>query len=237
MPRQSSARVDLGHGWLRGEDWWGDPMSDNMTLVDALLHPFVKTTSLNTPPVASEVGETFIVASGGTGDWVGYDNALAVRYPDRWRFVRPYKGLRARIEDLGAWYWWTGEAWVDESTDGVEPTIGTKFDILCSVGYPPEPLETVLLVVIPEPMTLPKNGVGSLASTLAAPPVGTQAYIYKNGTQIGTVLFPSNAFAGTITVPVETTFAPGDRLHVQMGETVPSSFGNFGITLRLILVG
>ena len=80
MPRESTSRLDFGYGWLRGEDWWGDPMSDNMVMLDALMHPSVVTMTLPAPPDAATVGEQYIVASGAAGLWSGQDGSLATRY-------------------------------------------------------------------------------------------------------------------------------------------------------------
>jgi hypothetical protein len=237
MPRESTSRLDLGYGWLRGEDWWGDPMSDNMVMLDALLHPSVLTMTLTVPPDTAAVGEQYIVAQGAAGLWSGQDGALATRYLDRWRFVPPFKGMRIFVADLDAFHWYNGAAWLNEADGaaGIDPNAGLHYDILCSVGYPPEPLETVLIVVISQAMTLPKNAVGSRAASYSVPRVGVQANILRNGSVIGQVLFPSNDFAALFTVPNQVLFAPGDRLTVQLGQAVPADFETFGITLRMVV--
>jgi Protein of unknown function (DUF2793) len=237
MPRESTPRIDLGYGWLRGEDWWGDPMSDNMMMSDALLHPNVISMSLTGPPTFTSVGEQFIVAQGASGLWSGYDGALATRYDDRWRFVRPYKGMRIFVEELDGFYFFNGTTWVSESggAAGVDPHAGLHYDVLCSVGYPPEPLETVLIVIIPQTMALPKNAVGSRAAASSVPRIAVQANILRNGSVIGQVLFPSNDFNAVFTVANQVMFAAGDRLTVQLTEIVPADFQTFGITLRLVV--
>lgn len=236
MPRQSTPRTDIGYGWLRGEDWWGDPMSDNMVALDALLHPNITTMGLSQPPVDTLPGQQFIVGADAVAQWEGRENSVATRYLDRWRFVAAYKGLRVFIEDVDDFYWFNGESWVRErdGSAGVDPN-GKAYDILCSVGYPPEPNEVVLLMPIPEPMTLPKRAIGSLATALAAPPVGTIVTIARNGSPVGTVMFPASAFAGQLNVANDVVFAPGDRLTVQMGNEVPGDFGNFAVLLRMML--
>lgn len=236
MPRKSSPRLDVGYGWLRGEDWWGDPMSDNLVMFDALFFPYVETMTMSAPPVDTVPGQQFIVGPEAAGLWLGYENAVATRYADRWMFVRAFRGLRVFINDLNDFYWFDGVAWAAERdrSSGVDPN-GHAYDLLCSVGYPPEPMEVLLLVPIPETMTLPQHAVGSLATALAPPPDGTQVLLQRNGVQIGQVLFPSNDYKGTITVPADITFARGDRLTVMMTNNVPADFGNFSILLRLIL--
>lgn len=237
MPRESTTRFDFGYGWLRGEDWWGDPMSDNMMMSDALLHPSVISMALASPPTFSNPGEQYIVAQGAGGLWAGYDGALATRYEDRWRFVRPIKGVRIFVDELDGFYWYNGTNWVSENDGaaGVDPHAGLHYDVLCSVGYPPEPLETVLIVIIPQAMTLPKNAVGSRGAANVVPRVAVQANVLRNGTVIGQVLFPSNDFSAVFTVPNQVLFAAGDRLTVQLTEVVPPDFQTFGITLRMVV--
>lgn len=237
MPRESTSRLDFGYGWLRGEDWWGDPMSDNMVMLDALLHPNVISMTFSAPPAVTEVGDQYIVGPGASGLWAGKDGSLATRYDDRWRFVSPFKGMRIFISELDAFYWYNGSTWMAESdgAEGVDPNVGLHYDVLCSVGYPPEPLESVLIVVLPQAMTLPRNASGSHAATSKPPLIATQVGLYRNGTQIGSVMFPSNGFKGAFSVPSQVTFAAGDRLTMTMGSEVPPDFGVFGITLRMVI--
>lgn len=236
MPRQATPRMNIGYGWLRGEDWWGDPMSDNMVLMDCLLHPYVETMALSAPPITATAGQQYIVGLDATGLWADEDNSIAIRYSDRWRFIKPFAGLRVFIKELNDFYWFNGEMWTAERDrgGGVDPN-GKAYDILCSVGYPPEPEEVVLLAPIPEAMTLPKDAVGSIATSLAAPAVGVQVKLMRNGSQFGTVTFPSNDFTANFTVTTDVTFTRGDRLTVEMGTEVPDDFGNFAVLLRMML--
>lgn len=239
MPKHDSARWSLAYGWLRGEDWWGDPMSDNMTLIDAVLGmPCVQQLGLSTPPASSVVGQQFIVGPAATGDWAGWENALATRYIDRWRMLRPARpGLEIYVAELDKYYWWTGANWIPRGVpaSGVDPDLGHHYDVAVSVGYPPEPLENLVVLPIMDLMILPRNAVNSRAVALTPPSAAFSLQIRRNGTAIGQVLMPSNAFAGSFTVPVDVTFSPGDRLSVQIGETIPPNFGNFGLVLRMVL--
>lgn len=237
MPRQPSARIDFGYGWLRGEDWWGDPMSDNMVMMDALLHPSVKTMTLSSPPASSEVGDQYIVADGAAGTWTNEDGKLATRYEDRWRFVAPFRGLRLFVDDLDEFYWFNGEQWVSEKdgSGGVDPNTGKRYDVLCSVGYPPEPFESLLVVPLLEVVTLPKDAVGSKAVAQNIPSSNVTFTIYRNGVSVGTVTFTTAGFTGTFNVPADAVFSIGDVLSVQAGEQVPGNFQNFGIALRTII--
>lgn len=237
MPRQGTARLDASYGWLRGEDWWGDPVSDNMVLFDALLHPRVRSLSQPGPPSVTFTGDQYIVGPTPAGAWAGYPNAIATRYDDRWRFVTAFRGLRVFVDDLDGFFWFNGTNWVSEKdgSSGVDVR-GTKYDFLCSVGYPPEPNEVLLVAPIPETMTLPLSGAGSLATCLAPPGRDITLELLRNGAQIGIITFGHIGFEGAIVVPNQVVFAPGDRLVVRMGPTQDEfgDFGNFGVLFRFI---
>lgn len=237
MPRQSSPRYNIGHGWLRGEDWWGDPMSDNMRLLDALIHPYILSMTRSQPPVEALPGDTYVVGPDPTGLWADQGGKVAIKYTDRWYFFVPAPGTRARVVDAEDWYWLNEQGeWIAESdkSGGVDPN-GKAYDVLCSVGYPPEPGETLLVFPVPEPMSLPANATGSMATAMSPPVVGTQVGIFRNSVRVGTVLFPSNDFTGGFSVATQVNFVRGDRLTVQVGDSVPGEFGNFAVLLRMIL--
>jgi len=55
--------------------------NEAMTLLDTLVQLSVLDKDLSTPPAEPEEGDTYIVASGGAGAWIGWDNRIA-RYID-----------------------------------------------------------------------------------------------------------------------------------------------------------
>lgn len=237
MPRKDTPRFGTAYGWLRGEDWWGDPTSDNRVLYDALLHPYVLSTTSVTPPSGAENGDQYIVAVGGQGPWLGHDNSLATLVEGTWRFVRPVRGVRVRVHDINIFIWWDGESWVPEDVSGVpDPDLGTRYDIAMSVGYGPEPNETLLFLPIVQAMYLGAGAPGSHASVLTPPTAGVQLTISRNGSQIGTVTYTSSDFNGIISVPADVPFAPGDRLRINCPLTLPPDFENFGMVLRMTLI-
>lgn len=234
MPRQGTARLDAGYGWLRGEDWWGDPVSDNMVMFDALLHPRVRSMTMAGPPVDTFTGDQFIVGPSPVGLWANHPNSIATRYDDRWRFVPAFRGLRVFVDDLDDFFWFNGTNWMNEKdgSGGVDVR-GNKYDFLCSVGYPPEANEVLLVAPIPQAMTLPLGGVGSMATCVSTPTRDITLDISRNGAQVGTITYGRISFEGAIVVPNQVVFAPGDRLAIRMGGTV-DDFGNFGVLLRFI---
>lgn len=236
MPRKDTPRYKMAYGWLRGEDWWGDPTSNNRVALDALLHPLALSMTLTEPPADNADGDCYIVAQGAIGAWEGKADHLAMYVEGEWWFFAPVEGVRVRVRGL-AFFWWDGEAWIPEEVSGIpDPEEGTRYDISISVGYPPEPGETLLVLPIPQAMMLGKDAPGSRATILSPPSQGVQLAIMRNGGQVGSVVFSSSSFSGTLLVPNNVTFAVGDRLHVMCPPNLPDRFQEFGIVLRMTLL-
>lgn len=236
MPRKDTPRLGMAYGWLRGEDWWGDPTSMNRVVTDALLHPAPLSMTLSEPPAGAAEGDQYLVPAGAIGEWTGRDHALATFVEGRWLFVPPFEGLRVRVRDF-AFVWFNGEEWEPEEISAIpDPAQGTRYDIGISVGYAPEPGETLLVLPIAQNMILPAGAAGSRATTIAPPSAAVQLAIYRNSAQIGTVTFSASGFSGILTVPANTNFLAGDRLRVACPLSLPSNFKEFGIVLRMSLL-
>jgi hypothetical protein len=212
-------------------------MSFNMAMADALLHPVAESMTLTVPPDSVEVGSQFIIPVGATGLWDGNDNTLATYTENGWMFLPLFRGLRVRVVNLGAFFWWDGDQWQGEPVSGnVDPAQGTRYDISVSVGYAAEPFEVLLVLPILQAMQLPAQGVGSMAVATDAPPAATTLNIRRNGNKVGALVFSTTDFKGVFNIPSTVVFAPGDRLTVDMGATAPENFKAWGLVLRLTLL-
>jgi len=83
-----------------------------------LLEANVIDLSLNTPPATPNNGDTYIVAAGGTGDWIGHDTEIAYWSTDNstalggeWEFYTPTKGWIVGNQLDGAPYIFSGTVW------------------------------------------------------------------------------------------------------------------------------
>lgn len=246
MPRHDSSRLKLSYGWLRGEDFWGDPVSNNFRQIDILLHPYVISMTETTPPINGlTIGDMYLVPVGAVLDWEGHENELAVYGGDdmfayngaKWAFCKPTRGVRARLSNPGSWIWFDGDEWFDESQDGVTPPApqGTRYDIAMSVGYEAEPSEVLLVFAVPEAMTLPGGAAGSSARCAVAPLGIMRLAVKRNGADVGTIAFAPNSVKGEFTVVGNKAFAAGDLLTIHMPDSPPSGFQNYSVTLRLLL--
>lgn len=237
MTQHNTHRSRLAYGWVRGEDYWGDPLSDNMLKTDMLLHPFVISMSVTMPPTINTPGDMYIVAPGGTSAWAGHDNHLAIMGELGWYFFTPYKGVTVRAASPGGRHWWNGEQWLPDAIDTPgTPIEGTRYDISVSVGYEAEPREVLAFIPVPQAMTIPVDGTGSTAKCMLPPVLDTFLSIRRNGTEVGTITFSMSNITGTIQMPQSITFGLGDDLTIVMPDNPPAGFENYGVVLRMTLV-
>lgn len=236
MPRHESSRLKLSYGWLRGEDWWGDPVSDNFTKLDMLTHPFVLSITETVAPLNVTIGDMYIVGVGATGDWGGHDNDLAVITEDGWMYCTPVKGVRVGVLSLG-WYWFNGTEWEDEAgVAGELPTpLGSRYDIAMFVTFEAFPTEIVLVFTVPEAMTLVNGATDSVGRAVSAPTGIMRLAMKRNGTDIGTITYTSGSVMAEFTVVGDKVFAPGDLLTVHVPANPPAGFNNYSATIRMTL--
>ncbi|MGN5375277.1 DUF2793 domain-containing protein [Sphingomonas hankookensis] len=73
--------------------------NEALTLIDLLLHGCVEGVAQNTPPVAAQPGQCWIVGPSPDGAWTGRAGQVAGMTAGGWRFVPPREGLSL---------WWAG---------------------------------------------------------------------------------------------------------------------------------
>ncbi len=238
MPRQETERWKLSYGWLRGEDYWGDPVSDNFVATDMLLHPYAQSMTLSQPPQDLELGACWIVAAGAQGAWTGHENDLAMYTSKGWVFLTPITAVEVRLANPQTKVWWTGNAWLDISETPNQPIPpGTRYDVSVSVGYEAEPNEILLVLPIPEAMKLRTGAPDSHATCVNQPPATNVIFtIGRNGTAVGTIVFSVGNFTGTVNVAQDATFAGGDTLTITCPSQMPEGFLAYGAVIRLQLL-
>lgn len=235
MPRQLAPRQLISYGWLRGEDFWGDPMSDNMVYTDAMLHPAPESMTQPVPPLYPTPGVQYIVPHDAQFEWAGHVNELTMYIQDRWVFFKPIVGVRALVKDY-TFVWFDGEQWVAEPGSAVAPSQARNYDVSVSVGYAPVPNETLLVLPVVQPLRLEPGAPLSLATCVTPPTRVANMEMFRNGSLIGVVSFSPTTFAGAFLVPSPVTFGIGDRLTVVTSSGIPDNFGNFGMVLRMALL-
>ena len=87
--------------------------------LDALMFLSVIDRNLATPPGSPAEGDRYIVASGGTGDWLAADDNIAIYQSGAWVLMPPQEGWVAYVDDENASIRWDGAAWVADGSTGI----------------------------------------------------------------------------------------------------------------------
>lgn len=101
--------------------------NEALYMLEALLRGVIDRT--NTPPGSPTDGDSYLITSVATGAWAGWENHIAIRAGNAWRFVPGYdtggtpipigaahEGMRVYVIDEDAFYQWSGAAWVSQGT-------------------------------------------------------------------------------------------------------------------------
>ena len=70
----------------------------------------VKSATTGAPPGSPSNFDAYILPSGSSGDWSGYDTYVAI-YVDGWIYMPPAVGMRPWVEDAADQKYWNGSAW------------------------------------------------------------------------------------------------------------------------------
>lgn len=85
--------------------------NEALRLLDATVQLSVKGRTRTTPPANSTDGDRYLVASGATGLWAGWDLNIALWNDGVWMRLVPRPGWLAWIVDEAALFVWSGSAW------------------------------------------------------------------------------------------------------------------------------
>lgn len=69
--------------------------------IDALLHPVIEGEA-DTPPVAPQPGECWVVGDPASGGWAGHEEALVSWDGEQWSFCLPVEGMLLYDRSTGA---------------------------------------------------------------------------------------------------------------------------------------
>lgn len=94
--------------------------NEALMLCDALIAAHAAD-RLAVPPSAPDAGACWIVAPQASGDWEGFDNALAFWTVGGWRFVAPVAGQACAVGAAHALWRFDGSGW---QAPPMVPTIG-----------------------------------------------------------------------------------------------------------------
>ena len=84
--------------------------NEALRILDGLVQLSVLDRDLTAPPGSPADGDRYIVASGATGDWAGWDLNVALWTDGAWLRLPPRTGWRAWVEDEGVLLVYDGSA-------------------------------------------------------------------------------------------------------------------------------
>ena len=98
--------------------------NEALTIIDMALHAAVEEGPRADPPVAPLPGQTWIVAAGGSGEWAGKADFLALWTESGWRFLAPQAGMSVLNRALGYWIHYDGSGWATNGLPVASLVIG-----------------------------------------------------------------------------------------------------------------
>ncbi len=169
--------------------------NEAVQLLDAVVQLAVIDRNLTAPPALPVDGDRYIVASGATGDWAGWDLNVVYRIGGAWLRLTPRTGWLAWVADELALLVWTGIAWAAASSSGGGGSVFSDADFELTHAADPTKVAAFNLAALPTATT----------RTYALPDVDTEI-----AGLAGTQNFTGNkTFAGTLTA-TNTVTASGN---------------------------
>ena len=86
-------------------------VNEALRLLDGLVQLAVLDRHLTAPPASPADGARYIVASGATGAWSGWDLNVAYWVDGAWMRLLPRPGWQAWVVDEASFLSWNGSAW------------------------------------------------------------------------------------------------------------------------------
>ena len=137
--------------------------NEALQLLDGLVQLSVLDRDLTAPPGSPADGDRYIVASGGTGDWAGWDQNVALWTDGAWLRLPPRTGWRAWVEDEDLLLVYDGTSWV-----GTTPAFLQNMALL-GLGTTAEasnPFSAKLNAALWTAKTVAEGGTGDLFYTM-----------------------------------------------------------------------
>lgn len=137
--------------------------NEALRLLDGLVQLSVKDRDLPAAPGSPADGDRYIVASGGTGAWAGWDLNVALWVDGAWLRLPPRAGWRAWIEDEGVLLLYDGSTWIGTTPASLQNLallgLGTTADAA-------NPFSAKLNAALWTAKTIAEGGTGDLFYTM-----------------------------------------------------------------------
>jgi hypothetical protein len=137
--------------------------NEALRLLDAMVQLSILDRDLTAPPGSPADGDRYIVASGGTGDWTGWDLNVALFTDGAWLRLPPRTGWRAWVEDEGLLVVYDGSGWIGTTPPSLQNLavvgVGTTADAA-------NPFSAKLNAALWTAKTVAEGGTGDLFYTM-----------------------------------------------------------------------
>ena len=137
--------------------------NEALRLLDGLVQLSVKDRDLAAAPGSPADGDRYIVASGATGVWAGWDLNIALWADGAWLRLPPRTGWRAWVEDEGVLLVYDGSAWIGTTPTSLQNMallgLGTTADAA-------NPFSAKLNAALWTAKTIAEGGTGDLFYTM-----------------------------------------------------------------------
>ncbi|PKQ10796.1 MAG: hypothetical protein CVT70_17685 [Alphaproteobacteria bacterium HGW-Alphaproteobacteria-1] len=137
--------------------------NEALRLLDGLVQLSVIDRDLAAPPTSPVDGDRYIVGSGATGDWAGWDLNVALWTDGAWMRLPPRTGWRAWVEDEDLLLVFEGAGWVGTTPSALQNLallgVGTTADAA-------NPFAAKLNAALWTAKTLAEGGTGDLFYTM-----------------------------------------------------------------------
>lgn len=183
-----------------------------MMALDVLVQTAVKSRVLTAPPVSAVAGDSYIIADGATGDWLGEDHAVAVYSGVFWNAYIPKTGWRVWVEEEQTEAVYSGVAWT---------TSADRPERVAALGISAVPDDTNRLTVSSDATLLTNAGAGHQLKINKAATEDTASLLFQTGysgrAEMGNV--GGNDFAVKVS-PDGTTFLTGLLIETATGRVL-----------------
>lgn len=187
------------------------PVNASMRALEQYAQLLVLDQDLSAPPAAVD-GDCYIVASGGSGAWAGWDNSVAY-YSGGWLRIEPRVGMMAYVIDEDAYYQFTGGSpggWAALSLSAGPSS--QPYDIGAQIAAAPSASLVMLRYKFPRTVVFPAGLTDSQGTAGTAATAQSDFDIRRNGVSVGTMRFAAAATSATFIAASQQTYNAGDIL-------------------------
>jgi hypothetical protein len=213
--------------------------NEALRLLDAMVQLAVIDRTRTAPPASPADGDRHIVASGASGLWQGWDNAVAYWIDGAWTRLSPRPGWLGWVAAEGVFVSWTGAAWQPLGASGSltdasfsvasagDPTKRAFLDLSgLSAGSTrtyrlPDTSSEIAILAGTQTFTGAKTFSGTLTASGAAAAIGTATGTAAYGIGTG-----ATATGATKTVNLGTGGAAGSTTVVNIGSDAAGAGGS-----------